>query len=165
MVRIRFTPHPTLDKVAEMYGEVAKNLRDFRPAWRTLKPTFAAGVVQALITQGQSIGAPWAALTARYAARKAREGHGRQPMVRTGLLLGEQRALAAGMVFHRLSCGYYSKIRYSYPIQRGGGKSHLPARRFFGFTPAMEEATMAAIGARADEILAAAAARVKGGST
>ncbi len=161
MRRVRFTvtPNRPLAGIAEMYREVERKYQDFRPAWRSLKPVFAAGVAQAILSEGASIGERWEALDPRYAERKAREGFGQQTMVRTGKLLAEQRDGKAGYSASRFGAAYYSKRRYAYPLQRGGGKAPYPSRPFFGFTPFMEEATLNAIQARIDQILVDAARR------
>jgi len=160
-VRVRVKALPRIERVATMYREVARQYHDFRPAWTALKPEFAANVLQAILTEGASIGAPWAPLSEGYARRKAQEGHGREAYVRSGRLIGEQRALAAGWSARATSASYYSKVRYSYALQRGGGKTRYPGRRFIGYSQQLEQKTRDGIEKRADAIIAEAVERMR----
>jgi hypothetical protein len=133
-----------------------KNLQNWQPAWKASKPWIASTITANILSRGHLIGLPWKELNARYQQRKSAEGWGSVDLIRTGKLIREHETEQAAWIAGRFYMAYYSKLRYTYPLQKGGGKAPYPGRQYMGYTEELEARVLELIQARANEVLAGA---------
>ena len=114
----RFNISPPPGRLAELFGESAKEFTDFRPAWPLVFRRVMQGIARNVSTRGASLGFPWPGLKNKYyLARKARMGWSRAEMKATGRLLGSVGPISQGRRFLKVG----TSVPYSKAIQWGKG--------------------------------------------
>lgn len=141
-----------LGGVPEGLDELGARFTDFRPAWPELASKLGGHLERNWLDAEHP-------LSERYARRKAREGRGSTPMVRTGAVAA---ALARGPVLSSqpmsLSVGLRGELAERAAALHFGTaerKSNLPARPAFDWTPPMVAAAEAALEGHIDAAIAA----------
>lgn len=90
------TQSPSKGEMRARLITLRRHLQDFRELWQRLDPQFRAQIFDIHKSQGQAINYQWLSLDAKYAARKAREGYGTTPGIRTG----QMRDTLDGLTIH-----------------------------------------------------------------
>ncbi len=68
---------------------LATDLKDFRPAWDLLAPRLMTAVRNIIASRGGLVNHQWSESLPDYRKRKARQGYGAAPLVRTGTLISK----------------------------------------------------------------------------
>lgn len=150
---------PTFEKVAERFTSFKDSLRDFRTEFLSTLPILQESAREGLESQGASLQASWAPISAEWMRRKARMGAPTVAGIFRGRLLQELSSGGRGTAYRtRAQFGPTKKYAYVFNFGRSPGER----RQFLGISANAEEKMHAVIKGGVDRRLEDLRAQLRG---